>query len=177
MTCRLALIYLVFLLRASPAQQPNSCIEGANLSRMIDQAQKLAPPELLSLPVMPVTFVIAAQQGTPARLVQASFGAIVFKAAQLKNDSKKTILSYRLGWSYVHPDGMEFHKGDLRTLPAGLRPGRTRIVAGEPVAVDPSTQQVILFVAELTFSDRKHGRRRRRISKYGAIESVSLASK
>lgn len=144
---------MVSLLPASPAQQPNTCSVGPNLSRMIDQAQKLAPPELMdSLGVM---LVIAPQKGSPARLVQASFGAPLLAAAKMKNESRKMILSYRIGWSYVHDDRMEFHNGDLRRVPAGIRPGRTLDVAGQDIPRDVDVQQVIFFVAELTFSDGK----------------------
>ena len=142
----------LFLLQASSAQQPNTCGEGPNLSRIIDQAQKLAPPELMDLGV---TFLIAPQTGSPARLVQASFGVPLLAAAKIKNESKKTILSYRIGWSYVHDDKMEFHNGDLRGVPAGIRPGTTQDVAGQAVSMDADAQQVIFFVAELTFSDGK----------------------
>jgi hypothetical protein len=69
--CPLALMYLLFLLPASPAQQTNRCAENPNLSHIIDQAHKLAPPELIDLGVK---LVIAPQKGSPARLVQASFG-------------------------------------------------------------------------------------------------------
>ena len=44
-----------------------------------------------------VTLVIAPQKGSPARLVQASFGVPLLAAAKIKNESKKTILSYRIG--------------------------------------------------------------------------------
>ena len=145
-------MYLVFLLQASPAQQPNTCREGPNLSRMIDQAEKLAPAELIDLGVM---LVIAPQSGSPARLVQASFGVPLLVGAKLKNESKKTILSFRIGWSYVQDDRMEFHNGDLRSVPAGIRSGRTQDVAGEAVPMDAGAQQVIFFVAGLTFSDGK----------------------
>src|SRR5438046_6556769 len=142
----------LFILQASPAQQPNTYGEGPNLSRIIDQAQKLAPPELMDLGV---TFLIAPQTGSPARLVQASFGVPLLAAAKIKNESKKTILSYRIGWSYVHDDKMEFHNGDLRGVPAGIRPGTTQDVAGQAVSMDADAQQVIFFVAELNFSDGK----------------------
>ena len=120
---------------------------------MIDQAEKLAPPELSLMDYPVVTFVIAPQKGSPARLVQASFGVPLLVAAKIKNESKKTILSYRIGWSYVDDDRMEFHNGDLRSITAGIRPGRTQDVAGQAVPMDHGAQQVIFFVAELTFSD------------------------
>ncbi|PYX54308.1 MAG: hypothetical protein DMG76_22305, partial [Acidobacteria bacterium] len=90
-------MYLMVLLQASPAQQPNTCRDGPNLSRMIDQAQKLAPPELINLGIR----LVIASQKVPARLVQASFGVPLLVAAKIKNESKKTLLSYRIGWSYV----------------------------------------------------------------------------
>jgi len=142
----------LFILQASPAQQPNTYGEGPNLSRIIDQAQKLAPPELMDLGV---TFLIAPQTRSRARLVHASFGVPLLAAAKIKNESKKTILSYRIGWSYVHDDKMEFHNGDLRGVPAGIRPGTTQDVAGQAVPMDADAQQVIFFIAELTFSDGK----------------------
>jgi hypothetical protein len=76
-------------------------------------------------------------------------------AAKIKNESKKTILSYRIGWSYAHEDQMEFHNGDLRSVPTGIPPGATRDVVGQSVSMDTDAQQVIFFVAELTFSDGK----------------------
>ena len=142
----------LFLLQASSAQQPNTCGEGPNLLRTIDHAQKLAPPELIDLSV---TFVIAPQKGSPARLIQASFGVPLLAAAKIKNESKKTILSYRIGWSYAQEDQVEFHNGDLRSVPTGIRPGATRDVVGQSVSIDTDAQQVIFFVAELTFSDGK----------------------
>jgi hypothetical protein len=145
-------MYLLFLLPACPAQQPNTCGERPNLSRIIDQAQKLAPPELIDFGV---TLVIAPQKGSPARLVQASFGVPLLAAAKIKNESKKTILSYRIGWSYAHEHQMEFHNGDLRSVPTGIRSGATRDVVGQSVSMDTDAQQVIFFVAEVTFSDGK----------------------
>jgi hypothetical protein len=145
-------MYLVFLLPACPAQQPNTCGESPNLLHIIDQAQKLAPPELIDLGV---TLMIAPQKGSPARLVQARFGVPLLAAAKIKNESKKTILSYRIGWSYAHEDQMEFHSGGLRSVPTGIRPGATRDVVGQSVSMDTDAQQVIFFVAELTFSDGK----------------------
>ena len=150
-TFAVALMSLAFLLQASPAQQPNTCGDGPNLSRVIDQAQKLAPPELIDLGI---TLVIAPQKRSPARLVQASFGVPLLAAAKIKNESKKTILSYRIGWSYVHDNQMEFHSGDLRIVPTGIRPGTTQDVAGQAIPM-ADAQQVIFFVAELTFSDGK----------------------
>ena len=47
------------------------------------------------------------------------------------------------------------HNGALRGVPAGIRPGRIQDVAGQAVPMDPGAQQVIFFVAELTFSDGK----------------------
>jgi hypothetical protein len=151
-TFPLALVSLTFLLQASPAQRPTTCGEGPNLSRVIDQAQRLAPPELIDLGV---TLVIAPQKRSPARLVQASFGVPLLAAAKIKNESKKIILSYRIGWSYVHDNQMEFHSGDLRIVPTGIRPGTTQDVAGQSIPM-ADAQQVIFFVAELTFSDGKH---------------------
>ena len=119
---------------------------------MIDQAQKLTPQELINLYI---ALVIAPQKGSPARLVQASFGVPLLAAAKIKNESKKTILLYRIGWSYLDDDRMEFHNGDLRGIPAGIRPGRTQDVAGQADPMDHGAQQVIFFVAELTFSDGK----------------------
>jgi hypothetical protein len=88
-------------------------------------------------------------------LVQASFGVPLLVAARIKNESKKTILSYRIGWSYVHYDRMEFHSTDLRPVPSGIRPGGTQDVAGQDVPRDQDAQQVIFFISELTFSDGK----------------------
>ena len=90
--------------------------------------------------------------------------------------AKKTILSYRIGWSYVHDDRMEFHNSDLRRVPAGIGSGRTQDMAGQDVPKDPDAQQVIFFVAELTFSDGKRWTAKKKDVKYSAIESVSLAS-
>jgi hypothetical protein len=148
-------MYLVFLLPASPAQQPDNCREGPNLSYMIDQAQKLAPPELSGMDYASCAFTFAPQKGSPARFVEAAFGVPLLMSAKIKNESKKTILSYRIGWSYVHDYRMEFHNSDWRRVPAGIGPGRTQDVAGQDVPRDPDAQQLIFFVAELTFSDGK----------------------
>jgi len=102
-----------------------------------------------------VRFVIAPQRGSPARLVQASFGVPLLVAARIKNESKKTILSYRIGWGYVRDDQTEFHSTDLRRVPSGIRPGVTQDVAGQDVPRDQGAQQVIFFISELTFSDGK----------------------
>lgn len=155
MTCPLALMNLLFLLQASPAQQSNTSTQGPNLSCMIDQAQKLAPPELTLMDYPVVTFTIAPQKESPARLVQASFGVPLLTDAKIKNDSNKTILSYRIGWSYVHDDRMEFHNSELRRVPNGIGPGRTQDVAGQDVPTDRDALQVIFFVSELIFSDGK----------------------
>jgi len=101
-----------------------------------------------------VKLVIAPQKDSPGRLVQANFGTPLLSAAKIKNESKKTILSYRIGWSYVHDDQMEFHKGDLRSVPSGIRPGTTQDVAGQAIPM-ADARQVIFFIEELTFSDGK----------------------
>jgi len=148
-------MYLVVLLQASPAHQLNNGREGPNPSYRIDQAQKLAPPELNLIDNPVVTFVIAPQKGSPARFIQASFGVPLLMAAKIRNEGKKTIVSYRIGWSYVHDDRMEFHQSDLRSVPSGIRPGGTQEVAGQDIPRDRDAQQVVFFITELTFSDGK----------------------
>ena len=43
----------------------------------------------------------------------------------------------------MHDDQVEFRNGDLRGVPAGIRPGTTQDVAGQVVPVDAETQKVI----------------------------------
>src|SRR5437867_3618246 len=116
----LALTCLIFLSQVFLAQQsstledcPHSfCGKGANLSRLIDKAQKRTLPELMP---EPIGLVIAGQEGAPAQLVPPATHGFpdLLMAATLKNRSEKTIISYRIGWGYVLQNGMEFHTGAL----------------------------------------------------------------
>jgi hypothetical protein len=158
----LALTSLIFLSQVSPAQQsstvmnsPDSaCGQGANLSGLVDKAQKRTPPELLQ---ETIGLVIAPQEGAPAQLVPpTTHGLDLLTAAKLKNRSEKTIISYRIGWGYVLQNGIEFHTGALMSVPAGVKPGRVRNVPGQGIHLAPGAEQVIFFVAELTFANGDH---------------------
>src|SRR6266542_893037 len=116
----LALTCCTFLSQASLAQQsstvmdaPDSiCGQGANRSGCVDKAQKRTTPDLILLE--PIGLVIAPQEGAPARVVPpTSHGFDLLMAATLKNRSKRTIISYRIGWGYVLQNGIEFHTGAL----------------------------------------------------------------
>jgi hypothetical protein len=76
-----------------------------------------------------------------------------FWAARLENGGEKTIVSYRIGWAYVHPYGIEFHAGALMSVPEGIEPGRIQEVPDQAVPFDARAERVIFFVAELTFAD------------------------
>ena len=75
------------------------------------------------------------------------------KAARLKNDSNKPIASYRIGWAYVRPNGIDLHKGALMSVPMGIKPGDIHDVSDQAVPFDERAQSVIFFVAELGFAD------------------------
>jgi hypothetical protein len=158
----LVLTYFIFVSQASAAQQsltatdsPDSvCEQGANLSGLIDEAQKRT---LLSLIMEPIRLVIAPQKEAPAQLVPpTSHGFDLLMAATLKNRSEKTIISYRIGWGYVLQNGIEFHTGALMRVPAGVKPGRIHHVPGQGIDLAPGAEQVIFFVAELTFANGDH---------------------
>jgi len=130
------------------------CGQGANPSCLIDKAQKRTPPELI---LEPIGLVIAPQEEAPAQLVPpTSHGFDLLTAATLKNRSKKTIISYRIGWASILQDGIEFHTGALMSVPAGVKPGRTHNVPGQGIHLAPGAEQVIFFVAELTFANGDH---------------------
>jgi len=109
------LIGLISLLQVSLAQQSapvsgsarNDCARGANLSRLIDKAQKRTSPELMQ----PYTLLLfAPQERAPAQLVSTTHEfPDLLMAARLRNRSGKTIISYRIGWGYVRPNAMDFH--------------------------------------------------------------------
>ena len=159
----LASTCLIFLSQISLAQQsstvegcPHSfCGKGANLSRLIDKAQKRTLPELIP---EPIRLVIAGQNGAPAELVPPTTHGFpdLLMAARLKNRSEKTIISYRIGWEYVLQNGMEFHTGALMSVPDGVKPGRIHKVPGQGIPLDQRAEQVIFFVAELTFANGDH---------------------
>jgi hypothetical protein len=158
----LALTCLIVLSRVSLAQQsstvkdsPDSvCGQGANLSGLVDKAQKRTPPELIP---EPIGLVIAPQEEAPAQLVPpTTHGFDLLMAATLKNRSEKTIISYRIGWGYVLQNGIEFHAGALMSVPAGVKPGRIHNVPGQGIHLAPGAEQVIFFVAELTFANGDH---------------------
>ena len=101
-----------------------------------------------------VTMEIAMQRGAPAHLVQTTHGyPSLLTAARLKNDGKKLITSYRIGWAYLRPDGIEFHVGVLMNVPASLKPGDINDVSDQAIPFDARAQSVIFFVAELSFAD------------------------
>jgi hypothetical protein len=158
----LALTCFIFLSHASLAQQssavtdsPDSvCEQGTNLSGLIDEAQKQT---LLSLTLESIRLVIAPQKEAPAQLVPpTSYGSDLLMAATLKNRSEKTIISYRIGWGYVLQSGIEFHTGALMSVPAGVKPGRIHNVRDQDIDFAPGAEQVIFFVAELTFANGEH---------------------
>lgn len=159
----LALTSLMFLSQVSPAQQSSTlmnspesaCGQGANLSGLVDKAQKRTPPELLQ---QTIGLVIAPQQGAPAQLVPPTTHGLddLLTAATLQNRSEKTIISYRIGWGYVLQNGIEFHTGALMRVPTGVKPGRVRNVPGQGIHLALGAEQVIFFVAELTFANGDH---------------------
>jgi hypothetical protein len=160
--CLLALTCFIFLSQVSLAQRsstvtdsPDSvCGQGANLSSLVDKAQKRTPPELI---LEPIGLVIAPQEKAPAQLVPpTAHGFDLLTAATLKNRSEKTIISYRIGWGYVLQNGIEFHTGALMSVPAGVKPGRVHHVPGQGIHLAPGAEQVIFFVAELTFANGDH---------------------
>jgi hypothetical protein len=158
----LALTCFVFLPQVSLPQQSSTvtdstegvCEQGANLSRLVDNAQKRTPPELT---LEPIGLVIAPQEEAPAQLVPpTTHGFDLLTAGTLKNRSEKTIISYRIGWAYVLQNGIEFHTGALMSVPAGIKPGKVRNVPGQGIHLAPGAEQVIFFVAELTFASGDH---------------------
>ncbi|SRR5216683_378696 len=101
-----------------------------------------------------VAMVLAMQRTAPAYLVQTTHGyPNLLKAARLKNDSNKPIASYRIGWAYVRPNGIDLHKGALMSVPMGIKPGDIHDVSDQAVPFDERAQSVIFFVAELGFAD------------------------
>ena len=165
----LALTSLICLSQVSPAQQSlmvvnspeSACGQGANLSGLVDEAQKRTPPELLQ---QTIGLVIAPKERAPAQLVPPTTHGLddLLTAATLQNRSEKTIISYRIGWGYVLQNGIEFHTGALMSVPAGVKPGRIRHVPGQGIHLAPGAEQVIFFVAELTFANGDHWTARKR---------------
>jgi hypothetical protein len=89
----LVLTSLIFLSQVSPAQQSSTvmnspdcaCGQGANLSGLVDKAQKRTPPELL---LEPIGLMIAPQEGVPAQLVPpTTHGLDLLTAATLRSCS------------------------------------------------------------------------------------------
>ncbi len=150
----LGLTYFIFLSQASLAQRNSACEQATTVSGLIDRAQKRT---LLSLTTKPIRLVTAAQKGAPAQLVSpTSHGFDLLTAATLKNRSEKTIVSYRIGWGYVLQNGIEFHTGALMSVPSGVKPGRLHSVPAQDIHLAPDAEQVIFFVAELTFANGDH---------------------
>jgi hypothetical protein len=119
----LALTCLIFLSQVSLTQQSSTvkdsadsiCGQDANLSGLIDKAQKRTRPELIP---EPIGLVIAPQEGAPAQLVPpTAHGFDLLMTATLKNRSEKAIISYRIGWGYVLQNGTELHTGALINVP------------------------------------------------------------
>ena len=158
----LALTCFVLLSQASLAQQssrvtdsPDSvCGQGANLSGLIDKAQKRTLLEFSTWE--PIQLVLASQEKAPAQLVSPTSLGFDLLMATLKNRSENTIVSYRVGWGYVLQNGMEFHTGALMSVPVGVKPGRRHHVPDQAIHLTPDAEQVIVFVAELTFSNGGH---------------------
>ena len=158
----LALTCFIFLSQSSLAQQSSAvtdspdkvCGQSANLSCLVDKAQKRTPPELLQ---EFIGLVVEPQEKAPAQLVPpTAHGLDLLTAATLKNRSEKTIIAYRIGWGYVLQNGIEFHTGGLMSVPAGVKPGSMHHVPGQGVHLAPGAEQVIFFVAELTFANGDH---------------------
>jgi hypothetical protein len=130
------------------------CGQGANLSCLVDEAQKRTPTELIQ---ETIGLGIAPQEKGPAQLVSSTaHGFDLLTAATLKNRSKKTIISYRIGWGYVLQNGTEFHTGARMSVPAGVKPSKTCNVPAQGVDFPAGAEQVIFFVAELTFANGDH---------------------
>jgi hypothetical protein len=101
-----------------------------------------------------VDMVQAMQRTAPAHLARITFGyPNLLKVAQLKNESRKPITSYRIGWANVHRDGIELHRGDMTSVPGGIEPGHMHDVSDQMIALDERAQSVVFFVAEVSFAD------------------------
>jgi hypothetical protein len=101
-----------------------------------------------------VAMLLATQDGAPARLVQTTHGyPNLLKAARLKNFSDKPIVSYTIGWGYVRPKGIEYHAGVPMKVLDAIKPGVVYKVLDQAVAFDSQAEDVIFFVAAVTFAD------------------------
>jgi hypothetical protein len=158
----LALTCFIVVSRASLAQQSSTvteslnslCGQGANLSGLVEKAQKRTPPELMQ---EFIELVIAPQGKAPAQLISpTAHGVDLLTAATLKNRGERTIISYRIGWGFILQNGIEFHTGALMSIPAGVKPGSIHKVPAQGVHLSPQAEQVIFFVAELTFANGDH---------------------
>ena len=86
---------------------------------------------------------------TQIRLVRSN----ILSGAQLKNESNKRMISYRVGWGSVSPTDIVLHQGDAVDAAAGVMPGASRRVPDEAIPEDQRTRKVIFFVAEAKFAD------------------------
>ena len=101
------------------------------------------------------TVVLSAwHDGAPANLIQTTHEYNdLLTSAQLKNFGKKRIISYTIGWAYVLPNRIDFHKGALMNVPAGIRPGGVHEVPDQAVPFNTKAERVIFFVEDLVFED------------------------
>jgi len=57
---------------------------------------------------------------------------------------------------YILQNGTEFHTDALMSVPAGVKPGKIHNVLGKSIHFAPGAEQVIFFVAEVTFANGDH---------------------
>lgn len=101
-----------------------------------------------------VGMLIARQRGAPARLVQTTHGiSDLLKSARLRNDRDKAISSYRIGWAYVYPNEIKFNVGVPMNVSPSIKARTVHKVPDQAVPVDARANDVIFFVAEVTYVD------------------------
>ena len=101
-----------------------------------------------------VAMVMATQHTAPARLVRIALEQPnVLTGAQLRNDSGKPIASYRIGWANIYPNGLQLRRANLISVRKGVKPGDIQDVPSQAIGFDEGSQNVMFFVAEVTYAD------------------------
>src|SRR5215475_3664206 len=93
-----------------------------------------------------VAMLMAKQETAPVHLTQIRLvGANILSGAEVKNESNKRMLSYRVGWGNVSPTDIVLHQGDVVDAGKGVLPGASRRVPDQAIPENQRTPKVIFF--------------------------------
>ena len=97
------------------------------------------------------------------RIPQPEAPAVISSAGMTTNDwldggridskSNQTIVYYRMGWAYVFPSGLEYHKGETIVPYNGLLPHGTINLPAQHANARMESKNFVFFIEEIALAD------------------------